>query len=120
MSSPNVRTVTVQVPLANSQTFTFHMQPGVTTLDIQREVESRLAADGVSLPEGEYGIFETAEKLILNASPPIAPNTLLLTLEQVSTVFSSEFVYARLPSLTESSCRMNLPLIEQKSPLLSN
>ena len=75
----------MHVPWLSTEPFTLHMQPGVSVADIQKEVERRIEETGASLPAGEYGLFESAEKLILNASPPISQETLLLMLEEVRT-----------------------------------
>jgi hypothetical protein len=84
-AEPILEEVLVQVPLLNS-TFTYQLPRTTTIGAIKQKAEADVVMhDNFELgsPLQDYALFETNEKLILNASVPI-PNT--ATLSKVKTV----------------------------------
>ena len=74
----------VHVPLIY-ETLTVVMEnEEVSVHDVQRKVEVLLKPSASLFPFGEFSLFETMDKCILNSSPPIATTRLLKELEEVS------------------------------------
>mgnify|MGYP005995463783 CR=1 FL=1 len=76
--------VSVFVPVVN-ETYSLFFATDATVGDVENEIEQKMRN---RVPENfsksEFALFDSTDKLVVNASAPIPPNTLLLTLDQVN------------------------------------
>lgn len=69
------------------------MSGGCTVGEIKQEVEKQIQTTGGSITSSDFALFPSIDKLIVNASPPLEPHVLLLTLEHVKNTKKKHFLF---------------------------
>ena len=81
-----IRQITIHAPCVNAQ-FNLQFPSSIYMHDIIREIENQVIQHPdylLGTPLEEFSLFETDDKIVLNALPPIVPTFNLSSYQQVN------------------------------------